>query len=426
VTPARAPNTPLNVQEVLSRDGASPRQWWRRPIIRWSLVVTAALFLIFISWSISLSGSAPRYLTETVTRGDLTVIVTATGSVQPTKKVDVSSELSGMVREVHVDYNTPVKVGQVLAELDLDKLKASVDAVRAKVTAAEANVAEAKATVTEKDRDYARKQALAAKQVVSEYELDAAVATRDRAVAAVASAEAAVASAEADLKLAETNLAKTCICSPIDGVVLARNVDPGQTVASSFQAPVLFEIAEDLRQMELQVDVDEADVGAVKAGQAASFTVDTYPDREFPAKVSTVRFASEVVQGVVTYKAVLAIENADLLLRPGMTATAEIKVQEMRDVLLVPNAALRYSPVEANQGDQRSFLERLMPGPPRVSRTERPQMTGRTRTVHILRDRALVAVDIEIGSTDGRLTEIASGELKAGDQIIIGQQTAGS
>ncbi len=225
--------------------------------------------------------------------------MTATGSVELTNKVDVSSELSGMVRNVLVDYNSPVKIGQVLAELDVDKLKATVDAARAKVAAAKANIAEAEATKNEKEREFARKQALSDRQVASSFELDAARAARDRANAAVESAKAAPASTEADLKLAETNLSKTCICSPINGVVLTRNVDPGQTVASSFQVPVLFEIAEDLRQMELQVDVDEADadVGAVTAEQEATFTVDTYPDQEFPAKVTTVRYASEIVQG---------------------------------------------------------------------------------------------------------------------------------
>ncbi len=416
----------LDIEEMLGVGETGARSWWKRPAFGWAVAIGAAAVLLLAFWSFGSSGKATRYVTEPAARGDLTVIVTATGSVEPTNKVDVSSELSGTVRKVLVDYNSQVKVGQPLAELDLDKLKATVDAARAKVAAAKANVAEAEATVTEKDRDYARKQALAGKQVASTYTLDAALAARDRALAAVESAKATVTSAEADLKLAETNLSKACICSPIDGVVLTRNVDPGQTVASTLQAPVLFEIAEDLKQMELQVDVDEADVGMVKEGQPATFTVDTYPERTFPAEVSTIRYASEVVQGVVTYKAVLAIDNADMSLRPGMTATAEITVEQVTDALLVPNAALRYVPADANNGDQRSFIQRLMPGPPRFRKPSKPEATGRYRTVYVLREGAPVAVSVEIGATNGRKTEIVKGDLKPDDKVIVDQQAAGS
>jgi len=413
----------LDLTDVL-RAGKAPAAggFWRSGL-RWSVAFLGGLLLIGFWW-FGKGGGTTQYVTEHAARGNLAVFVTATGSVQPTNQVDVSSELSGMVRRVLVDYNTPVTVGQVLAELDTDKLKATADAARAKVAAAKSSVVEAEATVREKDRDYARKQELAGKQVASTFELDAALAARDRAVAGVESAKAAVASAEADLKLAETNLAKTCICSPINGVVLVRNVDPGQTVASSFQAPVLFQIAEDLKQMELQVNVDEADVGLVRKGQSATFTVDTYADRKFPAEVSQVRYASEVVQGVVTYMAVLTIDNAKMLLRPGMTATAEIKTQEVTDALLVPNAALRYTPTETNGGDQRSLLQRLMPGPPRFRAASDQEAKGRQRTMYLLREGAPVAVPVEIGVTDGSKTQIVKADLRPDDQIIIDQRTA--
>lgn len=415
----------LDVASALGFGQAATRPWWRRgPLLGSLAVILLILLLLAVYGPFTGRSESVSYVTEPVTRGGLTVIVTATGSVEPTNKVDVSSELSGMVRKVLVDYNSPVKIGQVLAELDIDRLKATVDAARAKVAAAKANIAEAQATKNEKEREFARKQALSDRQVASSFELDAARAARDRANAAVESAQAALASTEADLKLAETNLSKTCICSPINGVVLTRNVDPGQTVASSFQVPVLFEIAEDLKQMELQVDVDEADVGSVTAEQEATFTVDTYPDQEFPAKVTTVRYASEIVQGVVTYKAVLAIDNSDLLLRPGMTATAEIKVNEVADALLVPNAALRYTPGDGGAADQRSFLQRLMPGPPRIIQTSRPAQTGRERTIYLLRDGKAVAAQVEIGATDGRHTEITKGELREGGQIIVDQRAA--
>jgi len=226
--------------------------------------------------------------------------------------------------------------------------------------------------------------------------------------------------ADAQLHLDETNLAKARITSPIDGVVLSRNVDPGQTVASSFQAPVLFALAEDLRKMEIRVDVDEADIGAVGEGQTATFSVDAYPYRRFPARIRMLRFGSEVVQGVVTYKAVLTVDNSHLLLRPGMTATATITVSEVKDALLVPNPALRFSPAASNAGDNRSLLQRLMPrGPPRRQAATRPDARGPNRTVWVLRSGVPASVAVTVGLTDGKLTEIKTGELKPGDRVIV-------
>ncbi len=364
-----------------------------------------------------------RYTTEPVERGALIVIVTATGSVQPTNKVDVSSELSGTVRKVLVDYNSAVKAGQTLAELDTDKLNATVQSSRARLAAARAKVADAQATILEKQRDLTRKKLLADKKITSTHDFDLAQAAYDRSVAALASAEADVGVAEAELKLNETNLAKACICSPISGVVLKRSVDPGQTVASSLQAPVLFSIAEDLKQMELQVDVDEADVGKVKVGQHATFTVDAFPDRKFPATIRDVRYASETIQGVVTYKAVLNIDNSELLLRPGMTATAEIKVTEIPDTLLIPNAGLRYAPPVAS-ADTRSFLRRLLPGPPQFRPASPRETTGTSRQVWVLRSGAPVQVKIEVGASDGKRTEVKSGGLQVGQALIVDQTTA--
>jgi HlyD family secretion protein len=395
---------------------------WRRRAVSAVVIAMAAAGGIWL-WASSGSSNAVRYTTEAVTRRNLVVGVTATGSVQPTNKVDVSSELSGTIRKVLVDFNSTVKAGQTLAELDTDKLRATVDSSRARLTAARAKVAEAEATMREKDRELARKLSLAEKQVTSRHDLDVAQAAFDRAVAALASARADVAVAEADLRLNETNLAKACICSPINGVVLKRNVDPGQTVASTFQAPVLFSIAEDLSQMELQVDVDEADVGKVKIGQAASFTVDAFPDRRFPAQIRDVRYASETIQGVVTYKAVLTIDNAEQLLRPGMTATAEITVAEVRDALLVPNAALRYTPPANSSGDTRSLLRRLMPGPPRFRSPSSPDSTGPNRSVWTLRNGKPSQFRVVVGASDGKLSEIVSGEVRLGDALVVDQTT---
>ncbi len=273
------PKERLDVQAILGMDTSSATSWMQRRELKWAAVVLVGLLLAGLIWWLSSSKNGVNYVTEPVTRGDLTVIVTATGSIQPTNKVDVSSELSGTVRKVLVDYNSTVKAGEILAELDTDKLKATVNSSRAKVEAAKAKVQEAQATVVEKERDVERKKKLAGNQAISAQDLDQSQSAYDRAVASLASARADIDAAQADLNLNETNLSKATIRSPINGVVLTRNVDPGQTVASSLQAPVLFSIAEDLKKMEVRVDVDEADVGKVKVGQNATFSVDAYPDQ---------------------------------------------------------------------------------------------------------------------------------------------------
>jgi len=400
--------------------GRQARAWLARPQILFVAalavgVAVAGYYLLAHDWA----GGERRFVTAPVVRGDLTVTVTATGKVEPTNQVEVSSELSGIIRTVLVDFNSVVKVGQPLAELDTDKLKAQVEHSHKMLLAATAKVDEAKATLAEQESIYDRKKNLAAREFASKQDLDAARASRDRAIAALASAVAQVGVAEADLKVNETNLGKSCICSPINGVVLKRNVEPGQTVATSFQAPVLFTIAEDLKKMELRVDVDEADVGKVREGQKATFSVDAYPDRRFPAVVNQVRFAPETVEGVVTYKAVLSVDNTDLLLRPGMTATAEIVVQSVKDVRLVPNVALRFTPTDtAASQDNRGFLRRLLPGRPPFRQASKPE-SGPRRTVWVLRDGVPSEVPVVIGATDGNRTEIREGELSVEQAVIV-------
>jgi HlyD family secretion protein len=410
----------VDTRTVLGLDKVSTRRRFGRKTLAWGgavLALALGAYLLFFN-----SSPAPRQnlVAEPATRGNLTVLVTATGSVQPTRKVDVSSELSGVVRYVHVDYNSAVKIGDLLAELDTDKLRATAESSRAKLASARAKVLEAEATVGEKQRDYERKRTLAAREATSQQDLDAARAAYDRAVASLTSTRADVSVAEAQLNLDTTNLAKARITSPIDGVVLKRNVDPGQTVASSFQAPVLFSLAEDLKKMEIQVDVDEADVGNVAEGQTASFSVDAYPSRRFPAQIRMLRFGSEVVQGVVTYKAVLTVDNSHLLLRPGMTATATITVKQVTDALLVPNAALRFTPAEVAVKDKRTFLQRIMPGPPRMRRTPSAiEAKGPDRTVWVLRNGTPTAVAVTVGASDGKMTEVTGGDLKPGERVIV-------
>lgn len=414
----------IDIDSILAGGSSGKANWTRNRHVRLTSAAVAGLLVLGTLWSLSGRTNAIRYLTEAATTGNLTVLVTATGSVQPMNKVDVSSELSGTVRRVLVDYNSVVTAGQTLAELDTDKLIATVESSRARLAAAKARIKDAEATAVEKERDLARKRTLAGKQISSAHDLDIAQAAHDRALAAVASTRADVGVAEAELKLNETNLAKACICSPISGIILKRNVDPGQTVAASLQAPVLFSLAEDLKKMELQVDVDEADVGKVRAGQTASFGVDAFPERRFPANIRDVRFASETVQGVVTYKAVLTVDNTELLLRPGMTATAEIRVSEIQNALLVPNAALRYVPPKTEAAKEQNLLRRILPGPPRFQPASPHEEKGPTRSVWALRNGTPQEVRIAVGVSDGKLTQVLSGGLKAGDMLILEQAAA--
>ncbi|WP_235185890.1 efflux RND transporter periplasmic adaptor subunit [Methylomarinum vadi] len=373
------------------------------------------------------NGQKVRYQTETVTRGDLTVTVSATGTLAPLNEVEVGIEVSGTIKSVEVDYNDRVEVGQVLAMLDTTRLEAQALQARAALEAARARVRQAQATAREAEAQLAKQldvQELSGGKVPSQYDLDAARATLDRARADVASAKAAVTQAQGTLDVNLTDLTKAVVRSPINGVVLARSVEPGQTVASQFQAPQLFTLAEDLTQMELQVDIDEADVGLVRPGQPARFTVDAYPDRDFPAEITQVRYGSETVDGVVTYKAVLRVANPDLKLRPGMTATAMITVEQRNAALLVPNSVLRFSPPVKDEQEtgSRGFLDALLPRRPR-SRAQRPAAAanGRTQQVWGLRDGELVPFTITKGATNGLVTEIVAGDVTVGSELVSGQ-----
>lgn len=366
----------------------------------------------------SARSSSIVYLTEDVVRGDLVVSVTATGSVQPTNEVEVSSELSGTLKEVLVDFNDPVIEGQVLARLDTTKLAAQVANSRAQLAAAKARLQQAQATAREARADLETKSALAARGVTSKNDTAAFEASFERANAAVAIAEADLTLAEANLSLVETDLSKAEIRSPIKGIVLDRVAEAGQTVASSLSAPVLFTLAGDLAQMELLVDIDEADIGRVSVGNPASFTVDAYEGREFPAVITQVRFAPETTNDVVTYKAVLAVDNPDALLRPGMTATATITVANVADALIVSNAALRYAPPVA--GASRSgagLIGMILPMP--GSRGQAGVASG--KSLWVLRDGVPVEVAVTLGDTDGRRTAVTAQDLAEGDQVITDQ-----
>ena len=401
-----------------AKNGMLPKLGWRR----W-LMVGAALVLVSvlgIALTTSNRGGGPRYVTSPATSGNLVVTVSASGTLQPTKSVDVGSELSGTLESVQVQENEVVKKGQILAQLDLSKLKDAVAKSAAAVAAAEATVAQTRATVAEAKATLARYRhvaELSGGKVPSRTEMDAAEAAALRAVANEASAQASVAQARATLKSDETNIAKATIRSPVDGVVLTRKVEPGQTVAASMTTPVLFVIAESLTRMELQVKVDEADVAGVEVGQSATFTVSAWPKREFPATIQRVGIGSTTTDNVVTYKTILQVSNDDLALRPGMTATASIVTAIRENVLLVPNAALRFSPTQGGTVADSGFLNRLVPRPPEAPKARQATTTGEAQ-VWVLNGNEPQAVRVKTGVSNGRYTEILGDDLKPGMAVI--------
>jgi HlyD family secretion protein len=367
----------------------------------------------------------PTYKTAAVTRGDIALTITATGNLKPTNEVTVGSELSGTTLEVFVDTNDRVTKGQPLARLDTRKLEQQIRNNRASVEAAKASVSQAEATLAEAEASLARKQELqriSNGKMPSQADMDTALATAARARATLASATASVGQAEAVVAMNESDLAKAIIRSPIDGIVLTRSIEPGQTVAASFTAPELFVIAESLEQMKLEVAIAEADIGRVAAGQSATFTVDAWAGRTYSAKVNKVAFGSATTNNVVTYETELEVANTDLSLRPGMTATADIHVAESKNVTTVPAAALRYAPATpAAQAPSKSFVQSLMPGPPRLGGNNRPTAealpvgTGR---VWVLENGQPRPVEVKTGLSDGRRTEISGAGIAEGLAVV--------
>ena len=395
-------------------------------------LVLAALGGGFWYWG----GAAPvaqvSYTTAEVTTGDIVVQITAVGTVEPIEQVDVSSLISGTIAEMAVKVNDRVKKGDVLARLDTSSLQAELARDKATLAAQKAQVADAAAALEAARATLARVQKIHDKGLNTDDQLTTAATTARRAEAGLAQALAQVQVAEANVLLSETSLAKAVITSPIDGMVLDVAADVGQTVnASASETAVLFTLAHDLAQMRLSVDVAEADVGKVAMGNTASFTVDAWLGESFPAEVSELHYAPQTVDGIVTYPTILSIDNSDLRLRPGMTASADITVQEVKGVLTVPNAAFRFSPPRQAVATQSSsgLLGVLFsgggPGGSRGNRTtvsNEPDREG-FRGLYVLRDGAAVKVQVKTGATDGTLTQVLEGELKAGDAVVLAQAT---
>jgi HlyD family secretion protein len=342
-------------------------------------------------------GDDQKFKTEKVSRGDIRSTVTATGTVNAVTTVLVGTQVSGTIKTLHADFNSFVKKGQLLAEIDSSTFEAQVEQARANLLAAQANVEKAEAALVDARRILERNKQLFSRNLIAKSDLDTSETNELSAAAQVKAAKAQVEQTRAALKVAETNLRYTNIVSPVDGMVISRNVDVGQTVAASFQTPTLFNIARDLSRMQIDTNVDEADIGAVRVRQPVTFTVDAYPDNTFKGTVSVIRNAPITVQNVVTYDVIVTIQNPDLILKPGMTANVSIITATKQDVLKIPNAALRF---------------RM---PEKVPRS--PERKG--IAVWVLENNIPKRVGISLGISDGNNTEIITDKLKEGDAVIV-------
>ncbi|MBQ0943657.1 efflux RND transporter periplasmic adaptor subunit [Ideonella sp. 4Y16] len=428
------PDSPDTLPDWLQGDR---RPLWRRPGPWLALAGLAAAAALGLWWRADRQAAqAPHYLTEAVTRGNVALTVSANGTLQPTRSVSIGSELSGTVAEVLVDVNDRVRKGQVLVRLDTSKLSDQVGKSRAALQAAQAALAQTRASAALAKASLARLdevQRLSGGQLPAATELDNARATLDKARADEASAAAGVTQAQATLRTDETNLAKASIRSPIDGVVLTRAVEPGNAVAASLQAVTLFTLAPDLSKLLLSVNVDEADVGQVRVGQTAQFTVSAWAGRRYPATITRVAYGSTITDNVVTYTTQLQVDNPDLSLRPGMTATATIAATERTGVLLVPNTALGFQPAAAGAAPAApsgggSIVAQLMPRPPGMNQRKPGSgapgaRAGQPRQVWVLQDGTPVPLPVTVGLSNGRVTEVSGEGLKEGLEVITQQRS---
>jgi len=406
------------------------------------LVAIVFVVLFFLYRCTAGGDSAPDYQTVTAEVGNVVSRVSTSGSLQAVVTVEVGSQVSGRIQALYADFNSPVKKGELIAKIDPSLFGAAVISAEANVTAARANVTRLTVTAEDAERQAKRAEEVFKLQLISATERDNAVATARAARAGVEQAVAQVAQSHAALETARTNLRYTDILSPTDGVVISRAVNVGQTVAASLSAPVIFTIAQDLRKMEVHTNVAESDIGRLKTGMRVSFTVDAYPGEPFRGSIRDIRNAAQVVQNVVTYDAVIDVGNPDLKLKPGMTATVSIVTDRRRDVLAVPNTALRFRPeglpaaagpattgtVQAGAGQRRERAEGGGQGQGGSWRKKDGESEGEDaagpavvkRTLYVLLNGAAVPREVTTGLTDGRVTEITGGELKQGEAVIVG------
>jgi len=383
---------------------------------------------------------AQHFETAKISRGNITARVTATGTLSALVTVQVGSQVSGRISQINVDFNSPVKKGQVVAKIDPQLFLAAVENGKANVAAAEGQLAQAKANAKNLDLQRQRSRKLREQNLVAQADLDSAEAAADAALANVQVQEGQLAQARAGLHQAQVNLDYTTIISPTDGTVISRAVDVGQTVAASLQAPVLFTIAQDLTKMQVDTSVAEADVGKLQPDMQATFTVDAYPTEKFRGKVRQIRNAPTTVQNVVTYDAVIDVDNTNLKLKPGMTANVTFVYAEKKDVLRVPNAAMRFKPPAEMLGPQPSggaAAGRHGAGATASGASGAPSgasgapaggspnrhggrnaMQSDQRQVWVLHGDTPSPVTIKVGVSDGSVSEVVEGDLKEGDEVI--------
>ncbi len=389
------------------------------PALLWTLglflVVGGAVF--GWRWYEAKAATPPVYQSAEVVRTDVRTVVTASGTLSPRITVEVGSQVSGRIAEILVDFNSEVKKDQVVAKLDTQLLEADIAKAKASLRVAQASLSRAQSEATVAKSEAARADKLVAQGILSKTEQETLTAADLSAKANVASARATLSQAQAALEQAETNLKYAVIVSPIDGIVISRDVDIGQTLAASMTPPILFTIAEDLRKMEVHTSVAEADVGQVKQGMEVEFTVDAHPGKTFDGVVKEVRFAPTTVQNVVTYDAVVSIENPELELRPGMTAQVSFIVEARNDVLAVPNTALRFRP--PTDGDDAGATK----ADAKRAGGRRSGEQSKTRSVYVLANGRLEKREIEVGLADERFTEVLSGELAEGEMVATGVET---
>ena len=406
--------------------------------MRKRLFVTPVLLLVaagsgYSYWRWNNGPEEPPFVTSPAQRGNITQVVSSTGTLQAGVTVQVGSQVSGTIEKLFANFNSKVKSGQVVAVLNQDKFRAAVDQAKANHIAAQSNLAKAEVNVQDARRTLDRARELKKRELMAQSELDAAQTAYDAAVAQLEVNKAQVAQAHAALNQVNVDLNNTIIRSPVDGIVISRNVDVGQTVAASLSAPTLFTIANDLAKMEVHTNVDEADVGNVWEGQDVSFTVDAFPSRRFSGKVYQVRHAPVNVQGVVTYNAVARIDNKDFILKPGMTANVRFLVSHKENVIIIPNMAMRFRPP-----DQKDEAEELLrrersrvAAPVGMRRTSRAGGIGgggargnRRVTIYVLKDNKAQPMEVQVGITDGTRSEVLAGELNENDPVIIGMSSA--
>jgi HlyD family secretion protein len=373
--------------------GHAATPWWRR----WWVIALAILLILIVAWWILTPAKKVEYIKGKAEIATIRALVTATGTLQPIDKITVGAEVSGRIDDIFVDFNDRVTKGQIIARINTDELKARSVQARASVSQAEANLVKA-------ENDLRRAVLLKGKGFASQSTYDAALASRN-------ALRATLNTARAQADQTDANLAKAALRSPIDGIVLDRKVERGQTVTAGFQTPEMFIIASDLKKLELTIDIDEADIGEVSVGQQATFTVDAYPAQTFSARVVELRNAARTIQNVVTYQGVLSVQNEMGLLKPGMTATADITSKVAENVLSVPNGALRFTPEKevAAQG----MIPQATTAP------SDPIATGKGQVWSLGKDGKPASLDVTLGITDGRRTQVTSSNLKAGDEFIL-------